>query len=219
MITYYFLMLKFRSNYDVAELTWENGQLAMHGIGGLLSTTPTKATWGGGRAAAGDTLESIVHQATCHNQNQKPNIIFQHDHHQTPASRASSGGQWPDQSSGGQFQVAPASVVKKRTRTSDSDQCNGRRSIYENIADGSACGSASVSASGTFCRDTDTTMMTPTRASFESTRSFKTKTTDEDSSCHRSGSRSVYYNSFLNIYNLHVVILCEFWSTTTILFI
>ncbi|XP_059443891.1 transcription factor PIF7 isoform X2 [Corylus avellana] len=186
--------MKERSNYEVAELTWENGQLAMHGIGGLLSTTtPTKATWGGGRAA-GDTLESIVHQATCHH-NQKPNIIFQHDHHHhnTPASIASSGGQWPDQSSGGQVQVAPASVVKKRTRSSDSEQyCNiGRRSIYENIADGSTCGSGgSVSASGTFCRDNDTTMMTPTRASFESTRSFKTKTTDEDSSCHRSGSRS-----------------------------
>lgn len=170
--------MKIRSNYEIAELTWENGQLAMHGIGGLLSTNPTKPTWG----RAGDTLESIVHQATTHNQT--PNIIQQG---RTPANIASlncgsSSGKRPESS--GQAEGA-AALVRKRTR-SDSEQGNGR-SIYENIGDGSACASgASVSASGTFCRGKDTTMVT--WASIESTRSLKTKTTDEDSSCHRSGS-------------------------------
>jgi hypothetical protein len=166
--------LKFRSNYgNIAELTWEKGQLAMHGIGGVLSTTatPTKPTWG----KAGETLESIVHQATtCHNQT--PNII-QHDHTPVPNIAASSGRQWPDRQSSGQVQGAPA-LVRKRTRA-DSEQC-----AYENNGDGSACGSGT--ASGSFCRDNDTTMVT--WASLESTRSLKTKTTDEDSSCLRSGS-------------------------------
>ncbi|KAK4350327.1 hypothetical protein RND71_029640 [Anisodus tanguticus] len=40
---------------EVAELTWEKGQLGMHGLGGIRTV---------GRA--GDTLESIVHQATRH---------------------------------------------------------------------------------------------------------------------------------------------------------
>ncbi|TMX02841.1 hypothetical protein EJD97_019562 [Solanum chilense] len=45
---------------EVAELTWENGQVAMHRLGSNLSNEQTKHTW----ERAGDTLESIVHQAT-----------------------------------------------------------------------------------------------------------------------------------------------------------
>ncbi|EOX96336.1 hypothetical protein QUC31_005517 [Theobroma cacao] len=56
-------------DYEVAELTWENGQLAMHSLGPprvpakpLNSTSPSKYTWD--KPRAGGTLESIVNQAT-----------------------------------------------------------------------------------------------------------------------------------------------------------
>ncbi|KAL3743750.1 hypothetical protein ACJRO7_018937 [Eucalyptus globulus] len=69
------------SNYEVAELTWENGQLAMHGLGLPRapakplpsSTAPSKYTWvdkpraaanAGGAGAGTGTLECIVNQAT-----------------------------------------------------------------------------------------------------------------------------------------------------------
>ncbi|OMO69522.1 hypothetical protein CCACVL1_19455 [Corchorus capsularis] len=59
------------SDYEVAELTWENGQLAMHSLGpprvptkpSLNSTAPTKYAWEKPARASG-TLESIVNQAT-----------------------------------------------------------------------------------------------------------------------------------------------------------
>uniref|UniRef100_A0A5B7BZI5 Putative Basic helix-loop-helix DNA-binding superfamily protein isoform 1 n=1 Tax=Davidia involucrata TaxID=16924 RepID=A0A5B7BZI5_DAVIN len=52
-------------DYEVAELTWENGQLAMHGLGPpRVPNKPqaTKYTWE--KPRAGGTLESIVNQAT-----------------------------------------------------------------------------------------------------------------------------------------------------------
>nr|WIE96165.1 basic helix-loop-helix transcription factor [Loropetalum chinense var. rubrum] len=49
-----------RLDYEVAELTWENGQLAMHGLGP--PRAPAKYTWDKPRASG--TLESIVNQAT-----------------------------------------------------------------------------------------------------------------------------------------------------------
>ncbi|CAN0921788.1 Transcription factor UNE10 [Linum grandiflorum] len=68
-------------DYEVAELTWENGQLAMHGLGfpraamsGKLAPTttatstppnhPKSAAWGGDKPRACGTLESIVNQAS-----------------------------------------------------------------------------------------------------------------------------------------------------------
>ncbi|KAL0284660.1 UNVERIFIED_CONTAM: Transcription factor UNE10 [Sesamum calycinum] len=59
-------------DYEVAELTWENGQLAMHGLGPprvvnkpALASSPTKySNWD--KPRAGGTLESIVNQATGH---------------------------------------------------------------------------------------------------------------------------------------------------------
>ncbi|KAI3449086.1 hypothetical protein Pfo_005751 [Paulownia fortunei] len=59
-------------DYEVAELTWENGQLAMHGLGPsrvvnkpAATSSPTKyTTWE--KPRAGGTLESIVNQATSH---------------------------------------------------------------------------------------------------------------------------------------------------------
>lgn len=181
-----FLYLKFRSNYEVAELTWENGQLAMHGLSGLLPIAPTKPTWG---RSSHDTLESIVHQATCHNQNQNQNFnLLQHE--QVPVNKkspiitaASSRGNWPADTTTSRLPVAAAAaaLLKKRAR-SDSDQCMKNYKSGSNIQEDRAERSACASASATFCKDNDTTMMT--WASYESPRSMKTKTTDEDSACH-----------------------------------
>ncbi|KAG2679352.1 hypothetical protein I3760_11G047700 [Carya illinoinensis] len=177
------------NNYQVAELTWENGQLAMHGLGGLLSSTsPTKPGWG---KADGDTLESIVQQATCNKQD-----YATPDPPKTSSINgvASSGKKWGPESSS-QVKELPVALTRKRT-PSDSEQWDGRHvcgstNVYEDIVDRSACASASdVSAvSAAFCRNSDATMMT--WASLESTRTLKTKTTDEDySSCHGgSGNR------------------------------
>ena len=58
-----------RLDYEVAELTWENGQLAMHGLGQprvpakpVASAAVSKYPWE--KPRAGGTLESIVNQAT-----------------------------------------------------------------------------------------------------------------------------------------------------------
>ncbi|XVF11852.1 hypothetical protein REPUB_Repub08aG0062900 [Reevesia pubescens] len=170
------------SNYEVAELTWENGQLAMHGLSGLLHTASTKPTWG----RSSDTLESIVHQATYHNQKQSFNLI-QHDH-QTPANRSSiAASSWRNcAESSGRLPVAAAAaaLLKKRAR-SDSDQRRKNPStggIQEDRPNCSAC------ASATFCRDNDTTMMT--WASHESPQSMKTKIADEDDSACHDGSEN-----------------------------
>ncbi|CAH2069063.1 unnamed protein product [Thlaspi arvense] len=55
-------------DYEVAELTWENGQLGLHGLGPPRVPAPSKYSTG-----AGGTLESIVDQATRFpNPNPKP---------------------------------------------------------------------------------------------------------------------------------------------------
>lgn len=166
------------SNYEVAaDLTWGHGQLSMHDLGGIIpSTTRTKPTWG----RSNDTLESIVHQATItrHNNNNHQEITPQHGQN-SPAKRSSmvssSGAKWSESS--GQVPVVPG-LLKKRTRA-DSDQC-GRNfsSMQEGRGDRSAC----ASASATCFRENDTTIMT--WASYESPKSLKTKTTDDDSASH-----------------------------------
>nr|WIE96077.1 basic helix-loop-helix transcription factor [Loropetalum chinense var. rubrum] len=158
-----------RSNYEVAELTWENGQLALHGLGSL-PPAPTKPTWG----RAGDTLESIVHQATYHN----------HYPANINSIPASSGGKWAECSA--RVPTIAPEFLRKRMR-SDSDQC-GRNLSSNAREERTDRMSACPSASATFCRDNDTTMMT--WASFESPRSLKTKTTDEDSACDHHGGGS-----------------------------
>ncbi|XP_052879611.1 transcription factor UNE10-like isoform X2 [Gossypium arboreum] len=54
-------------DYEVAELTWENGQLAMHSLGPprAVAKQLNATTWDKPRAGGGGTLESIVNQATC----------------------------------------------------------------------------------------------------------------------------------------------------------
>uniref|UniRef100_A0A5B6ZVW6 Putative transcription factor PIF7 isoform X2 n=1 Tax=Davidia involucrata TaxID=16924 RepID=A0A5B6ZVW6_DAVIN len=155
----------------------------MHGLGGLIPTAPTKPTWG----RAGETLESIVHQATCQKQinlkSLQPND-HDHHHHQNPANlssvvASSGGGKWAADEAGHVVQMGPAAgLVKKRMRTDDDNQRKQDREDVVVVADRSAC----ASASATFCRDNDTTMMT--WPSFESPPSLKTKTTDEDSASH-----------------------------------
>ncbi|PON57733.1 Basic helix-loop-helix transcription factor [Trema orientale] len=68
------LPLRFRSNstapdvplldYEVAELTWENGQIAMHGLGPPRVPNKALTSWAPEKPRAGGTLESIVNQAT-----------------------------------------------------------------------------------------------------------------------------------------------------------
>ncbi|KAM0982734.1 hypothetical protein PS2_015350 [Malus domestica] len=163
------------SNYDVTELKLENGQLAMHGLGALL-TAQSNPTWSRSRAC--DTLESIVDQATCHKRD--PNIIR---HDQTPANTssvvASSGETWTDSS----VQVPPAQGwIRKRSRSYSGFFENNfsTNSIHEEHADPSSC--ASPGASVRLCRDNHKT--TSTLVSFESPPSLKTKSTDEDSASH-----------------------------------
>ncbi|XP_057516035.1 transcription factor PIF7-like [Amaranthus tricolor] len=189
------------SNFEVTELTWENGQLAMHELGGIFpgpasttTTCPPKPTWGGGVGSASDTLESIVHQATYCNNQQSPNLMpcsvaHQQSGHQKRENIGSSvvgssGGKWAENS--GHIQTTggppptPPGLMKKRTR-SESENCAVRNTTDHEM---SAC----ASANATFCKENnntnDTTMMT--WASYESPRSCtRTKiTTDEDSACH-----------------------------------
>ena len=130
----FLFLLKIRSNYDVAELTWENGQLAMHGLRGLPPTAPPKPKCGW----AGDTLESIVHQATYPKQT--------HNHDPNPTNK------WAETS--GTAHVGPA--FEKKRVWSGSDQCgrNFGSGIVER-EERSAC------ASATFCnKECDATMMT-----------------------------------------------------------
>lgn len=163
-----------RSNYDeVAELTWENGQQSRHGLSGLLPTSREKPTW----VRAHDTLESIVQQATCQPQKSK---FTRENHDHAPTSTSSIA------ASSGEHQMLPT-MTKKRSH-SNFDQ-HGRdfssnTNVFEEYCD-LPTPRGCASASATFCRDNDTTMMT--WASLESGRSLKDKILEEDSACH-SGS-------------------------------
>ncbi|CAN4100395.1 unnamed protein product [Withania somnifera] len=102
---------------EVTELTWENGQLAMHRLGSNLPNDQITHTWG----KAGDTLESIVHQATCQKQNHS-SIMRSDGHNHTNIKRDKNattyGDQWKETSSTVKQQTKG---VLKRMRPSDSD--------------------------------------------------------------------------------------------------
>uniref|UniRef100_A0A803M0X2 BHLH domain-containing protein n=1 Tax=Chenopodium quinoa TaxID=63459 RepID=A0A803M0X2_CHEQI len=149
---------KVAANFEVAELTWENGQLAMHELGGIFqspTTTPSKATWNGGVGRVTDTLESIVHQATYCNSKQTPNLMTASASHQQSGIQnmenvgssvvASSGGKWAENSGHIQTPVGPLpppppGLMKKRTR-SESENCAARNT---NDHEMSACASANA---------------------------------------------------------------------------
>lgn len=131
----------------------------MRGLGGFSSTSPAKPTWSN---RACDTLESIVHQATCHQ------VLVPETNLSSMVS--SSGGTWTDDS--GQPPLAPG-WIKKRTR-SDSDH------------DGKNISSTTSTTSNVlhkkqaeYQRDNDTNLNT--WASFDSP---KNKSNDDDSTCH-----------------------------------
>ncbi|KAL9259585.1 Transcription factor PIF7-like protein [Drosera capensis] len=151
------------SSYEVAaELTWENGHLAMHELGTILP--PTKPTWG--RPA--DTLESIVHQATYQKQNHLSTIMERDDDMENVGSVvASTGGKSVQQR-------YSTTLAKKRTRSpaDPNTLCNVRD---DDLAEPSACASANAAPGG----GTNTTLWTWT--SLDSPQSVKTKTMDEDS--------------------------------------
>ncbi|KAL2461976.1 BHLH domain-containing protein [Abeliophyllum distichum] len=200
------------SNYEVAELTWKNGQLAMHDLGAMVPSPV--------RVRTGDTLECIVDQAT----RDRPNVNVarcNEEEENLKSLAAPWGGKLPESSSGdvqlkrkeanlstlaassggklrkntghkqieqnettllissmaasSSCHVNPAGLAKKKIR-SESEQ---RYFEEDRGGEGSGC----ASASATFCRDTDTTMMT--WASFEPPQSFKsTRNEDEDSAFH-----------------------------------
>nr|UOF76180.1 phytochrome interaction factor 7 [Fraxinus mandshurica] len=180
------------SSYEVAELTWENGQLAMHDLGGMVPS-PVRARTGG------DTLECIVDQATRDRPNKNEANLsslaapwggkwpksssvdtqLKQKEANLSSIAASSGGKWSKSSghmaASSTCHVRPAGLGKKRTRSDSEQNC---RRYFEEDQGGEASGCASASA--TFCMDTDTTMMT--WASCEPPQSFKsTRNGDEDS--------------------------------------
>ncbi|KAL1347310.1 transcription factor PIF7 isoform X2 [Arachis hypogaea] len=169
------------NNYDeIAELTWENGQISMHGLSGLDPTSQKKPTWVN---RAHDTLESIVQQATCKNKKSKLTIKDNHAYVDVPTTTSSIVA-----SSGEHHQMVPT-LSRKRSHSSYSDQQQHRRDVnYVSINNTNRkCGVATASV--TFCRDNNdvTTMMTwPSLGS--GPRSFKNdKILEEDSAC-QSGS-------------------------------
>lgn len=141
----------------------------MHGFSGFLPTAPTKPT-----CRSNDTLESIVHQATCHNQDETPA--------NTSSIAASSGANRSESSSRLPSVSVAARLTKKRAPpTSDSDQCRKHNiscGIQKDKADRCECGS------DTFYKiDNDATTVT-WGSHDDSLQSLKTKTTDGDSGCH-----------------------------------
>uniref|UniRef100_A0A803P9Z4 Uncharacterized protein n=1 Tax=Cannabis sativa TaxID=3483 RepID=A0A803P9Z4_CANSA len=167
--------IRSRFNNNVKELTWENGHLAMHGLDGLLPSGPTKPTWG----TNCETLESIVHQATTsNNQVQDPYVTY---HGQTPATitfetDATSSGKRVENA----FMAPP--VMRKRNQSNSNNEGKNLSSNNCSIQEEQGGPSACASASTTFCKESDTTLMT--WASFESPQSLKNKSTDVDSACH-----------------------------------
>ncbi|KAL2340722.1 hypothetical protein Fmac_008662 [Flemingia macrophylla] len=146
------------SNFEeVAELIWENGQLSMHGLGGLQSTSQEKPI----TSRAHDTLDSIVQQATI--KRCQPLKFTRQGH--APASNSINSIDAPSSSS-----------TRKRTWSNANVNVFGECDILSDCG----CGCGCASAGATFCRDNDATMIT--WASLESGRSFKTM--EEDSACH-----------------------------------
>lgn len=193
-------MMEFRSSSEVAEMTWENRRLTMHELDRMVPSPVQVGT--------GETLECIVDQATLGMPNQNEAIFS--------SLAAPWGGKWPKSSSGDMqmkrkeaslssmaaasggklskssgnmdtsscFHARPADLANKRTR-SESEQNCGRYFEEGQRGEASKCASAS------FCRDTDTTMMT--WASFEPPQSFKsTRNVDEDSGFHTCSGRNFF---------------------------
>lgn len=83
----------FRPNFEVTELAWEKGSLAMHGLCGLGCSPPKKPSW----TQVGGTLESVVHQATHQKQSSRP-TDYDPTQENVDSIAASSGGKWAENS-------------------------------------------------------------------------------------------------------------------------
>ncbi|KAG4109015.1 hypothetical protein AAZX31_06G189700 [Glycine max] len=154
------------SNYDrISELIWENGQLSIHGLGGLQPTNPTQEK--PISSGAHDTLESIVQHATF--QRYQPSKFTREEGH-APTSNSKNNNSIGAPYYGGEVQGVLSST-RKRTWS------NANNSMLEECDILSGC----ASAGATFCRDNDTTMMTWVSLD-QSGRSLKTM--EEDSACH-----------------------------------
>ncbi|KAI9117379.1 hypothetical protein K1719_011545 [Acacia pycnantha] len=133
------------SNYELAELTWKNGQPVMHGLSGLLPTAHQKPTW----IRAHDTLESIVQQATASCQRRQKSDFFMtpQDHNHTPtiisSTVAPSAGRTERP---GQAQSEPT-PARKRVQ-SDSGYLYFGNGLEECEPSSGGC----ASGSATFCR-------------------------------------------------------------------
>ncbi|KAK6128148.1 hypothetical protein DH2020_038101 [Rehmannia glutinosa] len=199
------------SNYEeVTELTWENGQLGLHGLGEInLPPPPTKqttSTWRGTKPE--DTLESLVHQATFNNCPHKNGEVMEVKY----STSVPTSGKWGENPCNSHLQQINGGVAKA-INSSIQENSNGgataklvnsinaaassggkwgenmskrvRSEYSKGVEEGSACASASEN---TICRDT--TMMTWT--SFESPRNFKSPriTTDDDDSTYQDCSET-----------------------------
>ncbi|WOG99607.1 hypothetical protein DCAR_0518960 [Daucus carota subsp. sativus] len=158
-------------SFEFSELTWENGYLATHELGGIFPAAPTKSNWG----RRDDTLESIVHHATSHGQGITPDQAAQQHisvaHREKPVIVASSDGKWGENLS--QVEMA-LGFPRKRDWTEYSNQCE--RNFNSSNQEGGEPG-ACASASATFCRNKDNTMMT--WASSESPQTLKSKSAED----------------------------------------
>ncbi|TKY73339.1 Transcription factor UNE10 [Spatholobus suberectus] len=155
------------SNYDeIAELIWLNGQLSMHPLGGLQSTSHEKPIL----SRAHDTLESIVQHATC--KHYQPSKLFTREGHDPTSINSIA-------ASSGEIQAVPTSTSQRTW--SNSDYC-GRNfgTNTNNVLEECDILSGCASAGATIGTGNDTTMMT--WASLESGRSLKTM--EEDSAYH-----------------------------------
>ncbi|KAF3437583.1 hypothetical protein FNV43_RR20339 [Rhamnella rubrinervis] len=155
-----------RSKYGVAELTWENGQVAMHELAaGLVPTATATAkpqpTW----VRTGDTLESLVRQATF--QSHYPNAIHYNPTQMTRPKTTSSTSMVGSSSHLSHQHQQEVPNLPKRTRICESKNFSTCSSINNNTKSmkGFNCRSTGSGAT-TICRDSDATMLT--WASFES---------------------------------------------------
>ncbi|XP_051114520.1 transcription factor PIF7-like isoform X2 [Andrographis paniculata] len=191
------------ANYEVTELTWENGQLALHGLGGILpqikstAAAPAATTWG---KPEDHTLESIVHQATFssfhqNNLQAKNSVapkspkwgddvqmlhIEQNQEGSLSSIAASSAGKWRENSGQGNSRYLgttagknPAGAVNKRGRAAEPPPERGMGRSRGFPAEERAAASASVCASASATVGRETDATMMTWNSFESPRSLK----------------------------------------------
>lgn len=187
----------------MAELTWENGQLAIHGLSdGLVPSTANttaaskpQSTW------TGDTLESLVHQATSQTRDHNPTHITRPNITTSTSIVGSS-----SQVSHHHHHQQEVPNLPKRTRMSESrdfscgsinNNSNNNICLKKYNCPSSGCASGS-GATTINCRDSDTTMMTwasvesDPQSLIKNKKKTTTSTHNEDSAFHGGGLMVIY---------------------------